>query len=88
MRRVLATIVAAGQLRTRCHRHSQHELAVSTCGRPDMVVCCQTSPTTRCLVVPAAACVSSAARGRTSCLPATACAATTCLSAGVCAAGG
>ena len=88
MRRVLSGMVAEGKLRTRCHRRSQHDLAASTCGRPDTVVCCQTSPSARCLVVPATTCVSSAQHQRTSCLPATACAATTCLSAGVCAAGG
>ena len=88
MRRVLTRIVAAGQLRARCHRRSHHDLAGSTCGRPDKVVCCQTSPSTRCLVVPPAACVSGDGRMRESCLPTTACAATTCLSAGVCAAGG
>jgi outer membrane protein assembly factor BamB len=89
MRRVLATLVAGGRLRTRCHHRGQHDLAQSTCGRPDTVVCCQTSPSARCLVVPAAACVSpNDQRVRASCLPATACATTTCLSAGVCAAGG
>jgi polyvinyl alcohol dehydrogenase (cytochrome) len=88
VRRVLAGMVAAGKLRTRCHHHGEHDLADSTCGRPDMIVCCQTSPSTRCLVVPPTTCVSSDERVRTSCRTATACAATTCLSAGVCAAGG
>jgi hypothetical protein len=87
MRRVLAAMVAEGQLRARCHRRSHHELADSTCGRPDTVVCCQTDPLARCLVVPPVACVSSNQRVRTSCPSATACATTTCLSTGVCAAG-
>jgi hypothetical protein len=88
VRRVLDGLVATGELRTRCRHHGEHDLADSTCGRPDMIVCCQTSPSTRCLVAPPATCVSSDERVRASCRPATGCAATTCLSAGVCAAGG
>lgn len=88
VRRALETIVTAGKLRRRCHRRSEHDLVRSTCGRPAMVVCCETRPDARCLIVPPAACGPSDRRARASCAPATACAATTCLSAGVCAAGG
>jgi len=88
VRRTLGTLVASARLRPRCHRRSEHDLTDSTCGRPGSVVCCQTDPSTRCLIVPSAACASTAQTVRESCTPVTACAATTCLSAGVCAAGG
>jgi polyvinyl alcohol dehydrogenase (cytochrome) len=87
-RRVLRTRIVTGRLRGRCRHRSERNVAQSTCGRPDAIVCCETSPSTRCLVVPPAACVSIGQRMRTSCAPARACADTTCLSAGVCAAGG
>ncbi len=86
-RRTLDRAVAAGQLRPRCRASAEHALVQSTCGRPGAVVCCETRPDVRCLVVPAAACAPSGARERTSCAPAASCAATTCLAAGVCAAG-
>ncbi|HLK13110.1 MAG TPA: PQQ-binding-like beta-propeller repeat protein [Candidatus Binatia bacterium] len=86
-RRALDRAVAAGQLRPRCRASAEHALVQSTCGRPGAVVCCETRPDVRCLVVPAAACAPSGARERTSCAPAASCAATTCLAAGVCAAG-
>lgn len=85
-RRALRATVAAGPLRRRCLGRIEHDFAQSTCGRADRVVCCQSSPSARCLVVAPAACASSGRRQRTTCA-ANACAATTCLSAGVCAAG-
>ena len=88
VRRVLGTMIAAGTLRARCRHRGAHDLTHSICGRPGMVVCCETRPHTRCLVVPPAECVSRGRRERTSCAPATACAATTCRTTGVCAAGG
>jgi outer membrane protein assembly factor BamB len=86
--RALRTIVAAGQLRESCRRRSERDLARSTCGRPDMVVCCETRRSTRCLVASPGACRSTGLRARERCGLATTCAATTCLSGGVCEAGG
>src|SRR5262249_3992521 len=88
VRRTLAAIVAAGQLRGRCRHPSELALVKSTCGRPEKVVCCESQPSTRCLIVSPAACIATDRQIRSLCAPATECDATTCLSAGVCAAGG
>ena len=87
VRSVVATAIHAGTLRARCRARAVRAAETSTCGRPDAVVCCERSAGARCLVVPAATCVSSTRRTRTSCTPATSCAATSCTSAGVCVAG-
>jgi polyvinyl alcohol dehydrogenase (cytochrome) len=87
VRDVVATAIRAGTLRARCRGRAVRAAELSTCGRSGAVVCCERAAGARCLVVPAAACVSSARLVRTSCAPAPSCAATTCLSAGVCAAG-
>jgi hypothetical protein len=84
VRRALGRAVGAGRLRSRCRAHAEHALVKSICGRPGSVVCCQTRPDVRCLVVPAAAC---GGRERMSCPGAASCSATACLSAGVCTAG-
>jgi hypothetical protein len=87
VRGVVATAIHAGTLRARCRGRAVRAAETSTCGRPDAVVCCERSAGARCIVVPAASCVSTTRRTRTSCAPATSCAATTRTSAGVCAAG-
>ena len=86
--RVVRTMVAAGMLRTRCRSRAAHDLTQTTCGRPNLRVCCETGRDTRCRIVSPRACTSRGRRTRELCAPATACAATTCRATGVCAAGG
>src|SRR5262245_19409483 len=67
VRSVVATAIHASTLRARCRARAVRATETSTCGRPDAVICCERSAGARCLVVPAASCVSSTRRTRTSC---------------------
>src|SRR5262249_35620336 len=58
VRSVVAAAIHAGTLRARCRGRAIRAAETSTCGRPDAVVCCERSAGARCLVVPAASCVS------------------------------